>query len=275
VSAAAGAGRVTIVTGASSGVGLAVVKRLAARGERVVLVARRKDKLDALAREIGEERAMVCALDVTDLRAIEGLPRRVIDHFGRLDVLVNNAGLNHRGPVAERTAAELADIITVNLVAPIALTRAALAVMDRGAAIVNVASIAGMIPVPEEATYSASKAGLRAFTRALAEEQRSRGVRIASVCPGPIDTDFIADVDHVPDLVFSQPMATPDEVAAEVIACIDGGAEEVALPRTTGKLATLGYVFPALARAIRPALARRGAVNKRRYLERKGRGAGS
>jgi len=274
VSAGSPSGRVAIVTGASAGVGLAAARRLAARGDRVVLVARRREVLDAIAQEIGASRAMVEAIDVSDLAALAALPRRVVERFGRLDVLVNNAGVNHRGPVHQRTARELADIVAVNLVAPIALTHAALAVMERGAVIVNVASLAGMIPVPEEATYSASKAGLRAFTRAVAQEQRPRGVRVAAVCPGPIDTDFISDVDHVPDLVFSQPMRTPEEVADAVIACIDGDVAEIALPRVSGALATLGYVFPALERAIRPMMARRGAVNKRRYLERKRRAPG-
>jgi short-subunit dehydrogenase len=123
-----------------------------------------------------------------------------------------------------------------------------------------------MVPVPHEATYSASKAGLRAFTRALGVELEARGVRCSTVCPGPVDTNFFGDIDEVPALVFSQPMSSPAEVAAAVLACIRDGEEEVALPRLSGTLAHVGYLFPSLARRLRPLLEKRGAANKARYV---------
>ena len=264
-------GKVAIVTGASSGIGLAVARKLVAAGARVALVARTKAKLEDAVRELGEERAAAYPLDVKDFAALASLPEQVKQRFGGLDVLVNNAGLNHRGSVLEHSAAELADVITTNLTAPVYLTRAAIPHLRRGGFVVNVASLAGMVPVPHEAAYSASKAGLRAFTRSLDDELGARGLTACLVSPGPVDTGFVGDVEHVPDLVFSQPMRSAEQVADAVLECLETGEREIAIPRLSGALATVGYLFPSVARGLRPLLERRGAANKRAYLARKGR----
>ena len=263
------AGKVAIVTGASSGIGLAVAEQLVAAGARVALVARTKSALEELAARLGADRAAAFPADVTDFERMGQLPGEVVARFGGLDILVNNAGLNHRGSILDLTPRQLTDVITTNLTAPIYLTRACADHLRAGGAVVNVASLAGMVPVPREAAYSASKAGLRAFTRVIAEDLAARGIQVSSVCPGPVDTNFFGDVATVPDLVFSQPMSTAAEVASAVLECIARGTPEIALPRMSGKLATLGYVFPALARGLRPMLEKRGAANKRRYLESK------
>jgi NAD(P)-dependent dehydrogenase (short-subunit alcohol dehydrogenase family) len=256
--------RVALVTGASAGIGLAVCRRLRAEGARVAMVARTRSTLDAAASSVGGE---AFPLDVSDLDALAALPGEVVARLGRLDIVVNSAGVNHRGPTRDFPPDKLAQVITTNLTAPVVLCRAAVDHLGDGGAIVNVASLAGMIPVHHEAAYSASKAGLRAFTRVLAEELP--GVKVGVVCPGPVDTGFFGDVKSVPDLVFSQPMSTADEVADAVMRCIrDGG--EIALPRISGALCTIGYLAPSLMRRLRPALERRGARSKRRYMDRKG-----
>lgn len=265
-------GKVALVTGASSGIGLSTAKKLAALGAKVALVARTQRTLDEAVAEIGADRAAAFALDVGDLQALAKLPGAVIERFGGLDILVNNAGLNHRGPLARLTADQAAQVIQVNLTAPIYLTRACLDHLRSGGAIVNVASLAGMVPVHHESSYSASKAGLRAFTRVIAEELAERGIRVGSVCPGPVDTGFFGDIDSVPDLVFSQPMSTADEVADAVLECIQKGTPEIALPMLSGKLATLGYLSGRLTKVLRPALEKRGAQNKARYKAQKQRG---
>jgi short-subunit dehydrogenase len=265
------AGKVALVTGASSGIGLAVTEKLIAAGAMVAMVARRKGALEELVARLGSDRAAAFPADVTDLEALTGLPAQVVARFGRLDILVNNAGLNHRGPILKHTSRALGDIITTNLTAPVVLTRAAVEKIAPGGAIVNVASLAGMIPVPHEAAYSASKAGLRAFTRSLREEFPE--LHVSTVCPGPVDTGFFGEIAEVPNLVFSQPMSSADDVADAVLACIQGGIPEIALPRMSGVLATAGYVFPALTRMLRPMLERRGAAAKARYAKRKAAGA--
>ena len=262
-------GKVAIVTGASSGIGEAVARAIVAGGGKVALVARSRGNLDALVRALGEDRAASFPLDFGDRAGIAALPSQVVARFGRLDVVVNNAGVNHRGAVAERSAAELAAIMDVNLVAPILLTRAALPHLGPGAAIVNVASLAGKVPVPHEATYSATKAGLRAFSRALAVELSDRDVHVAVVCPGPVDTGFFGDLATVPDLVFSQPMSTAEEVAAAVLQAVEARVPEIDVPALSGKLATLGYLSPGFFRRAVPLFERVGARNKRRFHERK------
>ena len=268
-------GKVAVVTGASSGIGLAVARQLMDAGASVALVARTRAKLEEAVRELDEGRgapsgrAAAYPVDVKDFASLAALPGQVVERFGGLDILVNNAGLNHRGPVLDHSAEALADVITTNLTAPIYLTRVAVPLMRRGGTVVNVASLAGMVPVPHEAAYCASKAGLRAFTRALAEELSGAGIEACLVSPGPVDTGFFGDVAHVPDLVFSQPMRTAAQIADAVMECIRTGAREIAVPSMSGKLATVGYVFPGLARVLRPLLEKRGAANKRAYLARK------
>ncbi len=261
-------GKVAIVTGASSGIGLAVAEQLVAAGAKVALVARTRSKLEEAAARLGDN-AAAFPLDVTDFAAAARLPGEVVARFGGLDILVNNAGLNHRGSILDVTAQQLADVITTNLTAPIYLTRVCAEHLRAGGAVVNVASLAGMVPVPHEGAYSASKAGLRAFTKVITEDLAERGIQVSSVCPGPVDTGFFGDIDTVPDLVFSQPMSSAAEIADAVLACIASGTPEVAVPSMSGKLATLGYLFPALARGLRPMLEKRGAANKKRYKETK------
>jgi short-subunit dehydrogenase len=259
---------VALVTGASSGIGRAVTHGLVERGVRVAAVARSRDRLDELSRTLGEEQVSTFPLDVCDRARLGALPDQVVAHFGRLDIVVQSAGVNHRGAVHDRTADELAAILDANLVAPVLLARAALPHLHAGSAIVSVASLAGKVPLPDEATYSASKAGLRAFSRALGEELRRRGVSVSTVCPGPVDTAFLGDAADVPPLVFSQPMSTAERVAEAVLLAIDSAPSEVDIPMLSGKLATLGYLSPAFLAALRPLLVWQGAHRKERFIAR-------
>jgi short-subunit dehydrogenase len=260
---------VAIVTGASSGIGLAVARALCARGVKVALVARGEATLAAAVNELGVERTAAFALDVTDRVALAELPARVVERFGRLDIVVNNAGVNHRGPLRERSAADLDAIVETNLAAPIRLTHASLPFLRRGGVVVNVSSLSGKVAVPGQATYCASKAGLIAFGRAARLELAEAGVRVATVSPGPVDTGFFGDeISKVPDLVFSQPMSSAEAVAGAVLRAIES-SDEVDIPRLSGYLATLGSLSPALYAALRPLFARIGARNKARFLARR------
>jgi short-subunit dehydrogenase len=256
-------GKVAVVTGGSEGVGLSFAKRLAERGAKVVLVARTLSTLEAAASQLGASCVALFSLDVADRASLLALPKRVHDQVGPIDLLINCAGVNHRGPFEEQSAAQVAQILDVNLVAPALLLHASLPYMTTGSAIINVASLAGKVPVPHEATYSASKSGLRALSRALGQEL---GIRVLTVCPGPVQTAFLAAIDAVPNMVFSQPISTPDAVADAALDALDRNRSEVDVPALSGKLATLGYLFPSLLRAAGPLMERRGAVNKRKYL---------
>lgn len=258
-----------VITGASAGIGAAAARAFAAEGARVVLAARGRDALDELAAELRGQggEALVVPTDVGDDAACRRLIDEAVATHGRVDVLVNNAGLHHRGPFPGLTPEQGTAMVDLNLRAPILLTRLVLdGMLARGrGAVVNVASLAGCIPVPESVTYSATKFGLRGFSLALGEELRGSGVRVAAVSPGPVSTQFIlGDLDEVSDLTFSQPMSSPEQVAAAILDCAADGRSERQLPAASGRLATLGYVFPRLARFLRPALVRKGARTKAR-----------
>lgn len=262
-------GKTVVITGASAGIGAATARRFAEAGARLVLAARGVPALEAVAAEVG---GVAVPTDVTDPGACRALIARAVAETGALHVLVNNAGLHHRGTVEALEADDLAAMIDVNLRAPVLLSRLAIPHLraSGGGAIVSVASLAGCVPLPEAATYSASKFGLRAFSLALAAELEGQGITVSTVSPGPVDTGFIMDhLDDVADITFSQSLSTADDVARAVVRCALDGARERALPPSGGRLALLGYVFPALHRALRPALEARGRRAKARL-----RGAG-
>jgi short-subunit dehydrogenase len=262
--------KVCLVTGASSGIGLALARLFVQHDVKVALVARTASKLDAAVAELGADRAAAFPVDVTDRAAIDRLPRAVVEKFGRLDILVNNAGCNHRGAAKTRTAEEIVQVLETNLVSVAYLTRRALDVIPPGGAIINVASLAGKVPYGTQGAYCASKAGLRFFSLALREELSQENIRVLCVNPGPVDTEFFGDVVKAADLTFSQPMSTVEEVAAVTLDGLLRDLPEVDLPSLSGKLATLGYLSPGLKSVLRPLLERIGKKNKERYMRRRG-----
>ena len=188
-------------------------------------------------------------------------------------MLVNNAGLHHRGPVEAQTAANMAQMVDVNLRAPIYLTSISLPHIRKagGGAVVMVGSLAGRTPMQGAATYAATKAGLKAFTHSLADELMDSGINVGVVAPGPIDTAFIMDsIDEVEDIVYSQPMSTAAEVAEAVVAVANGESVEICMPAMSGRLTNLSYLFPWLRRKMRPSLYKKGAKNKEKYRNRTG-----
>ncbi|MDX1405678.1 MAG: SDR family NAD(P)-dependent oxidoreductase [Woeseiaceae bacterium] len=267
-------GKTVIVTGGSEGVGAATARKFAAAGANLVLVARSKKNLERIAEELRPMTSVVLvSMDVSDLEACTNLFKKTEFEFGGLHVLVNNAGYHQRGPVQNIAVDDLGKMIDVNLRAPIILSRMALPYLQRsgGGAIVNVGSLAGRTPVPGAATYSATKAGLRAFTKALAEELVDTDIKVATVSPGPIDTGFImSNIDNVTDLTFSQPISTADEVADEILKLCHNDKLERSMPPISGFLTTMTYLFPGFGRAMRPVLESKGRRVKRRLIAQRG-----
>jgi len=267
-------GTTVIITGASQGVGAATARAFAGRGANLVLIARGQEKLDALAEELDiGDRVMVAPLDVTDIAGFGKLLARADEVFGSVDVLVNNAGFHARGKVESVSAEDIGRMIDVNLKAPLMATRLAMPYLRRSKrpAVINVASLAGRTPVPGSATYSATKFGLRAFGLALAEELRGGNIKIASVSPGPIDTGFIMeDIETVTDLTFSQPISTADQVAEAIVMLVDNATLDKPMPRISGYLTTISYLFPRIGRALRPRLEKKGRRTKDRLKKERG-----
>ncbi len=189
------ADRVAIVTGASRGIGRAAARRLAAAGAAVVAAAR-GDHADAVAEEIrgAGGRSVAVSADVTDPRRVEAMVRTALDEYGRVDVLVNNAGIARDQLALRMSAADWDAVVATNLTAAFSCARAVLRPMirQRGGRIINVGSVVGRMGNPGQANYAASKAGLEGFSRALAREVASRGITVNVVAPGMIDTDMTA-----------------------------------------------------------------------------------
>ncbi|MBA3267939.1 MAG: SDR family oxidoreductase [Acidimicrobiia bacterium] len=184
-----------LVTGASSGIGRAFAVALAAAGADLVLVARRGDRLEALATELGDAHdcsVEVLPADLTDPTGLAEVETRLGDDNRPVDLLVNNAGFATSGSFAELPVAGEEEEIRLNVLAPVRLSRAVLpGMIDRGGGgIVNVSSIAALQPLPHWATYAASKAYLTSFSEALHEEVRARGVVVLALMPGFTHTEF-------------------------------------------------------------------------------------
>jgi short-subunit dehydrogenase len=260
--------RTVIITGGSQGVGAATARKFAEAGANLVLVARGKRDLERIAEELRPKtRVEIVTMDVSDMDACTNLLKKAEFEFGSVHVLINNAGCHMRGPVTNNASDDLGKMIDVNLRAPIVLSCLAIPYLRQSGdgAIINVGSLAGRTPVPGAATYAASKAGLRAFTMALAEELRDSAIKVAVVSPGPIDTGFImTNIDTVTDLTFSQPISTAAEVADEIMKLCINDKRERSMPPVSGFLTTMTYLFPGIGRALRPVLERRGRRVKRR-----------
>lgn len=188
---------IAVVTGGSEGIGLAFARRLVQAGHDVALVARRVEPLEAAARLIRKEASVevvALALDITVSDAAAEIERRLADQGRYIDILVNNAGIGAAGPFAEAKAERVLQLVELNVRAATALMHRVLpGMLARGCGgIINIASLGGLAPGPNQAAYYASKAYLISLSQAVAQEVSGRGVRITCVAPGPANTGFHA-----------------------------------------------------------------------------------
>jgi short-subunit dehydrogenase len=215
-----------LVTGASAGIGSAFATQLAARGHNVVLVARDRARLEALAAELAARHGVateVLVADLTDLEQVARVAARLSERDRPVDVLVNNAGFGTNGHFSGLDLDTEAREIGLNVVAMVRLTHAALAPMleRRRGGVLNVSSLAGGQPTPGNATYGATKAFVTSFTQSLHEEVRGSGVRVTVVCPGFTRTEFQVnagfDSSKVPGFLWQ----SAEEVAAGALTALD------------------------------------------------------
>jgi 3-oxoacyl-[acyl-carrier protein] reductase len=230
------AGKVVLVTGSSRGIGAAVARQAAAEGAQ--LAVHYRTGADEAERVVAEARAAAGAdarafqAELRDGDAAERLVGQVVQTFGRLDGLVNNAGMDQRGPTLELPPDEWDAVIATNLTAGFRTTRAAIPVMlEQGSgSIVNIASRLGQMGIAETAAYSAAKAGLIGLTRSLAREFSARGVRINAVAPGVTITEMTTALveseegkRRLRDMALGR-FGTADEVAAAVVFLLSDAA---------------------------------------------------
>jgi len=183
-------GKVAVVTGASSGIGEATVLELASRGASVVAAARSVDKLEELAARTAAYGVRISETDVADRGSVEAMVGGVAGVLGRIDVLVNNAGLGLSGRIAELRAEDLRYVFEVNTVGPLNCVQAALPHMEGGGRIINVSSVVGKRAIPKVGGYCSTKFALNALSDALRVEVAGRGVSVTTVYPGTTRTSF-------------------------------------------------------------------------------------
>jgi short-subunit dehydrogenase len=243
--------RVALVTGASQGIGRALSERLAVAGCRLVLVARSAADLQELVPRLesaGSPGAVAVPGDVTDAQTARRAVGRAFEAFGRLDVLVNNAGLGLRTPVQRTEPEDLRYLFEVNVVGALHFIREAAPIMagQGEGLVVNICSAAGLQPVPFLGGYSATKAALIALTDSLRMELAGSGVGVLKVIPGSVETGFKARAlgEPYPERRGAARLS-PEEVAARVIRAIESGRSELHILSRSERLGLLaGRILP-------------------------------
>ena len=256
------AGGVAVVTGASSGIGASVATDLARRGATVAAVARRKDRLDEVVEQCRTFAAasMAVPADISSRAECERVIQEVEDRFGRIDIIVNNAGISIHRNAARTTADDVERLMAVNFFAPVYLTTAALPGMlnRHHGSVINVTSVAGYVPNPGEAAYGAAKAALSLWTHGLAVDLHDTGVQVSVVSPGPIDTE-IWSLDE--ELSYNGKLYPPQVVADAVADAVDKGWVHRTVPRRYG---AVGVLYPSMGRPMRWGLRRFAAATDKK-----------
>jgi short-subunit dehydrogenase len=216
-----------LVTGASSGIGQAFAEALAQRQMNLVLVARSVEKLQQIAQKLQELHKIhvdVIVQDLTADNAVNGVFDTVRAQGLTIDLLINNAGFGDFGDFAASDGERQLQMIRLNVMALVDLTHKFLPLMQqrRSGSIINVASIAGFLPIPYLSVYAATKAFVISFSAALWEENRNYGVRVLVVCPGPTKTEFFSQAKFPADLASANDkVSTPDQVVRDALKALD------------------------------------------------------
>lgn len=242
--------KIVLITGGSSGIGKDLALEAASRGAIVIIAARNKEELDKVAHQCmmySGRPAFAYQLDVTDPDQVDAVLSQVQHEVGNIDVLVNSAGLGEMVPVKKQSHQSMAKIVNVNLLALMYLSRCvARAMMNQGyGAIINIASLAGKVPTPNSAVYSATKAAVIQFSNVLRMEVADYGVQVLVVNPGPIDTKFWDNAD--PDASYlkhlpSSMMISPVRLAQQIWDNVGYKTREINVP---GYVTIFGWFYQA------------------------------
>jgi uncharacterized protein len=240
--------RLAVVTGASSGIGAATARLLARDGWRVLLVARRADRLGRLASELGD--AIAVPADLTDAQAPERIREAVERGGGPLELLVNNAGAEWRSSFAEGGYENVHRTMRVNFDAPVRLTEALLPLLRASApsSIVNVSSVAGRVGRPKNGAYAASKFALAGWSESVGAEEQPNGVHVGVVLPGFIATEGFPHKRLRASARTRWLVSTPEQVARSIVSAGPGRRHEVYVPRPYALVPKLRHLLPGLTR---------------------------
>lgn len=241
--------KIVLITGASSGIGAVMAKEFAAKGAIPVLTARRTDKLKQIASGL-QGRHAVYAMDVTNTEEVNGVVERIIAEFGRIDILINNAGYGIFESFNEAPFSQFEEMMDVNYLGLVRCTKAVLPHMLKAGSghIVNVASMAGKIGSAKSTAYTATKHAVLGFTNSLRMELAKTGVSVTAINPGPIATPFFDIADPSGNYVknISWFMLKPDKVVKELLDAIEKNIPEKNLPFVAGAGVKLFHMFPRL-----------------------------
>jgi short-subunit dehydrogenase len=245
---------VIVVTGASSGIGAATARLFGGRGYRVVLAARRLERLEALAREIaaGGGEALAVATDVAQLHEVQQLVDSAVDRYGRIDVLFNNAGLGRSRLLEDSEPEKEIDLqLRVNLAGLIQTTRAILPHMieRRRGHIINMSSLAGLVGTPTFSVYAATKSSVHGFGESLRREVRRYGIFVSTIYAGAVDTEFARHSGITGKVGVSTPKAlrlTAEDVARRVLRVVDRPRRTLIIPGPMRVLVWANLLFPGL-----------------------------
>lgn len=225
------AGKVALITGASRGIGREIAWVLAGAGADCVVTATTQEGADRVGREMTAQgrQALAVACDVSRPADVDRLVSEIDRVFGRVDLLVNNAGIVHRAPLAEVADADFERVVAVNLLGPFYLARRLIPGMaKRGhGRVINVSSISATLACPGNLAYGASKWGLNGLTRGLAEEVKHNGVFVAAVMPGSVDTDMLRGSGFTPEMTPSDVASVVRYLCAEAPMAMTGSLVEV------------------------------------------------
>ncbi len=244
--------KATLITGASSGIGEAFARRLAADGHNLVLVARSEDKLHRICDELMLEHQITAhyiAVDLIDYEADKRLFDETERHNLEIEWLINNAGFGSMGDFSRLELESELEMISLNIMALVALTHRYLEKMRarKSGTIINVASTASFQPVPFMATYAATKAFVRSFSEAIAEENRPHNIRVMALCPGPTETNFF-DASNIgietKDAFMKKGMQTSEEVVEAALTALHRGKSTAISGASNWLLARLGNFVP-------------------------------
>lgn len=246
---------VMIITGASSGIGAETARRMARDGLRLTLAARRLDRLQEVAKEVEQlgGEALIVPTDVTQDADLQHMLDATLERWGRVDVLLNNAGVGEGKPMAEKTEQEVRKTIAINLIGVIESTRLALPVMlrQRSGHIINLSSLSGLVASPGVPIYCATKFGVVGFSDSLRRELRGTGVHVSMFCPGftpsEIDEALKAHVEGRPDARPIPGLMPTRYVADQIARLVYHPRRMTVIPKSWRPLPTLAYLFPRLA----------------------------